>query len=69
MSAAATMFLLACGAPAAQAAPCDPPVVNPVACENTKPGNPASEWDVSGAGSSSIQGFATDISVDQGGTI
>ena len=49
--------------------PCDPPNANPVACENTKPGNPASEWDVSGAGSSSIQGFATDISVDQGQTV
>jgi hypothetical protein len=40
-----------------------------VACENTKPGNPASEWDVSGAGSTNIQGFATNISVDQGGTV
>jgi hypothetical protein len=53
----------------AAAAPCDPPVVSPVACENTKTGNPVSEWGISGAGSSSIQGFATDISVDQGGTI
>ena len=53
----------------AQAAPCDPPITNPVACENTKPGNPASEWDVSGGGSSNIEGFATDISVDQGQTI
>jgi len=54
---------------AAAAGPCDAPITNPIACENTKPGNPASEWDVSGAGSASIQGFATDISVDQGGTI
>jgi methionine-rich copper-binding protein CopC len=53
----------------ANAAPCDAPVVNPVACENTKPGNPASEWDVSGAGSSTIQGFATDISVNVGDTV
>jgi hypothetical protein len=52
--------------PAVEAAPCDPPATNAIACENTKPGNPASEWDVSGAGSSTIQGFATDISVDQG---
>ena len=51
------------------AAPCDPPVTNPIACENTKPGSPASQWDISGSGSSSIQGFATDISVDQGGTV
>ena len=51
------------------AAPCDAPVVNPIACENSLPGNPESQWGVSGSGSSSIQGFATDISVDQGNTI
>lgn len=56
-------------APPAAAAPCDPPIENPIACENSKPGNPPSEWDVSGAGSSSIQGFATEISVDQGETV
>ena len=53
----------------ASAAPCDPPVTNAVACENTLPGSPESEWGITGAGSSSIQGFATDISVDQGQTI
>ena len=42
---------------------------NPIVCENAKLGNPASEWDVSGAGDSSIQGFATDISVNRGGTV
>ena len=36
--------------PSASAAPCDPPVTSEIACENSKPGNPASEWDVSGAG-------------------
>ena len=67
---AATIGLLLGGAaPAALAAPCDVPITNPIACENTKPGNPASEWDVSGAGSTNIQGFATDISVDQGETV
>jgi Domain of unknown function (DUF4082)/Bacterial Ig-like domain/Bacterial Ig domain/Purple acid Phosphatase, N-terminal domain len=66
---AACAGLFAALAPDAVAAPCDAPVTNPVACENTKAGNPASEWDVSGAGSTSIQGFATNISVDQGGTI
>ena len=45
------------------------PSSNPIACENSKPGNPASEWDVTGSGDSSIQGFATDISVDQGETV
>ncbi len=42
---------------------------NAIVTENALPGNPPSEWDVSGAGDQSIQGFATDISVDQGGTI
>ncbi len=64
------LLLGVAGVPAgAQAAPCDPPVTNPVACENTRPGNPASEWDVAGAGSNTIQGFTTDISADQGGTV
>ncbi len=53
----------------AEAAPCDPPVVNSVACENTLPGNPKSEWDVSGSGSATIQGFTTDISTNVGGTV
>jgi N,N-dimethylformamidase beta subunit-like, C-terminal/Domain of unknown function (DUF4082)/Bacterial Ig-like domain/Bacterial Ig domain/Purple acid Phosphatase, N-terminal domain len=53
----------------ASAAPCDPPIVNAIACENSKPGNPPSEWDVNGSGDSNIQGFATDISVDQGQTV
>ena len=48
--------------------PCTPPVQNPIVCENSKPGNPPSEWDVQGSGDSNIQGFATDISVDQGQT-
>jgi WD40 repeat protein len=41
---------------------------NPVVCENSKAGNPSSEWDISGAGDTSIQGFATDISVNRGQT-
>ena len=44
-------------------------ILNPIVCENTKPGNPSSEWDISGSGDPSIQGFATDISVDQGQTV
>jgi Domain of unknown function (DUF4082)/Bacterial Ig domain len=44
---------------------------NPIVAENCLRGNPASEWDVgqNSAGDLSIQGFATDISVNQGGTI
>ena len=42
---------------------------NAIVAENCLPGNPASEWDVSGRGDLSIQGFATDISVNRGGTV
>ncbi len=52
-------------APAAAADPCNP-VVNPIICENSKAGTPAGEWDILGAGDDSIQGFATDISVNVG---
>ncbi len=52
----------------ATAAPCDAPIVSPVACENTKPGSPESEWGITGAGSSTIQGFATEMSVNVGET-
>ncbi len=41
---------------------------NPIPCENAKPGTPQSTWDINGAGSSGIQGFATDISVNAGAT-
>ncbi|MEV7661216.1 DUF4082 domain-containing protein [Paenarthrobacter sp. NPDC089316] len=58
--------LLPLSAPAAVAAgPCDP-VVNAVVCENSKPGSPPSEWDIDGAGDSTIQGFSTEISVNAG---
>ncbi|WP_405472052.1 DUF4082 domain-containing protein [Paenarthrobacter ilicis] len=50
---------------AVAAGPCDP-VVNAVVCENSKTGSPPSEWDINGAGDDSIQGFATDISVNAG---
>ncbi|MFD6176668.1 MULTISPECIES: DUF4082 domain-containing protein [unclassified Isoptericola] len=42
---------------------------NPIVCENSKPGTDPDEWEISGAGDSSIQGFATDISVDGGDRI
>ena len=60
---------LGSGAELAQAAPCDPPIQNAIVCENSKPGNPQSEWDVSGGGDPNIQGFATDISVNHGQTV
>jgi hypothetical protein len=42
---------------------------NAIVTENLLPGNPSSEWDISGAGDLSIQGFATDISVNKGSTV
>jgi len=42
---------------------------NPIVCENALPGNLPSEWDITGSGDPSIQGFTTDISVDQGQTV
>ena len=37
--------------------------------ENAQPGSPSSQWDLSSPGSSTIEGFATDISVNRGQTI
>ncbi|MET1060833.1 MAG: N,N-dimethylformamidase beta subunit family domain-containing protein, partial [Nocardioides sp.] len=45
--------------------PCGP-TGNKIACENSKPGAPKSEWDIQGSGDASIQGFSTDISVNVG---
>ncbi|WP_229426656.1 DUF4082 domain-containing protein [Microvirga alba] len=39
---------------------------NAIVLENQKPGNPESEWGIDGAGSSNIEGFATDISINRG---
>ncbi|MBP2447963.1 VCBS repeat-containing protein [Rhizobium leguminosarum] len=41
---------------------------NPIVLENQKQGNPESEWGIDTA-STNIEGFATDISVDNGNTI
>ena len=53
---------------AVAAGPCEPPV-NEIVCENSKTGNPPTEWDVEGAGDPTIQGYPTEISVDRGQTI
>src|SRR5258708_9938440 len=44
---------------------------NPIEAENCLPGNPSSQWDISpgSSGDPTIQGFATDISVNVGQTI
>jgi hypothetical protein len=41
---------------------------NAIVCENQNTGAPGSEWDITGSGDASIQGFATDMSVNRGGT-
>src|ERR671926_1271790 len=43
--------------------------INPIVTENSLPGSPQSEWDVQGAGDPTLQGFATDISVNQGSVV
>jgi hypothetical protein len=55
----------------AQTFGCGPAMANDIVCENSKPGNSFREWQVStsDAGDPTIQGFATDISVNQGGTV
>ncbi|GHH64183.1 hypothetical protein GCM10017673_06400 [Streptosporangium violaceochromogenes] len=45
------------------------PPTSVICLENTLPGNPASEWDVPGAGSTNIQGFGTTMSVAPGETM
>ncbi len=48
--------------------PCLSPA-NAIVSENCQPGNSSIEWDVIGAGDPTIQGFATDISVNRGETV
>jgi hypothetical protein len=42
---------------------------NAIVTENQLPGTPASQWDLSGPGSTTLQGFTTDISVNHGSTV
>ncbi len=42
---------------------------NPIEAENCLPGNPESDWQITGSGDPTIQGFATDMSVSVGQTI
>src|SRR5690348_8113870 len=55
--------------PASAATPCGPPVVSVIACENTAQGDPPSDWQISGAGDQTIQGFAASMSVNAGDTV
>jgi len=66
------LFLLATSSASpdgfAQGDPCESPA-NEIVAENCKPGSPPIEWDIDTAGDPSIQGFATEISIDQGQTV
>jgi hypothetical protein len=42
---------------------------NPIVTENALPGSPQNEWDIQGSGESTLQGFATDISVNKGSVV
>ena len=61
----ALLIALPPGPQARAASPCGANI-NPIVCENQKPGTSPSEWDINGAGDSTIQGYATDISVNAG---
>ena len=65
MAAVGVIVLLAVRpAPALGAGSC----ANPVTCENQLPGDPPSDWQVNGIGDSTIQGYATSMSVNVGDT-
>ena len=49
--------------------PCGPPVLSVIACENSLPGDPESDWKVSGIGDANLQGYATSMSVNVGETV
>jgi Bacterial Ig domain len=63
---AALALTLLPGSARAQTGPC---AANEIVAENCLPGDPPEVWDVEGAGDPNLQGFATDISVDQGQTV
>jgi len=65
------LFLGSVRTVSAQTFGCSPAMANDIVCENSKTGNPSSEWDVSTGdqGDPTIQGFATTISVNQGQTV
>jgi hypothetical protein len=60
------MVMLTAVTPPAAAAVC---TGNAIVCENQKAGTPQSEWDIDGVGDGTIQGFATQISVNVGSAI
>jgi hypothetical protein len=65
----ASVVAVSTAPPAAAAGSSCGPTINPIACENQQTGDPASDWQVSGAGDSTLQGFATSMSVNAGQTV
>ncbi|MCX6501377.1 MAG: hypothetical protein NT132_03055, partial [Microbacterium sp.] len=66
-----TTIAVTAAAPAVRAddgSPCGADI-NPIVCENQRPGTDPDVWDITGAGDPSIQGFATDISVNAGSRV
>jgi hypothetical protein len=61
----AVFLWAALGMNSAVAATCS----NPICIENQASGTPQSQWDLNGPGSTSIAGFADNISVNHGSTI
>ena len=53
----ASVVAVSSGPPAAAAGSCCGPTINPIACENQQTGDPASDWQVSGAGDSTHPGL------------
>ncbi|MGZ8850405.1 MAG: N,N-dimethylformamidase beta subunit family domain-containing protein, partial [Thermoanaerobaculia bacterium] len=66
----ATAFLVVqhLGVTTATAACPAPPGSNKIVVENCLAGDPQNEWDITGMGDTTIQGYATDISFNQGQT-
>ncbi|HEY7633110.1 MAG TPA: DUF4082 domain-containing protein [Thermoleophilaceae bacterium] len=64
------LFLaLAFGAQAARPSASLAACANPVACENQLPGTDPETWEVDGSGDDTIQGYATQMSTNKGGTV
>jgi Domain of unknown function (DUF4082)/Fibronectin type III domain len=63
------LLLPASGFAQTPSSPCAPPVTNKVACENAQPGTAPVQWQTRGSGDPTIQGFATQMSVQPGETI
>src|SRR4029077_12698286 len=59
----AVLLSLAAAPAASHAAACTPPIANPIACENSKPGADPSTWQITKSGDDNIQGYATQMSV------